>query len=157
MIRKMSRQRNPRIAVEGEYMRGTGRLIRVEDVTPKDVVLDYIFQDSEATVQARINGHNIKEYGTFNNLYGEGTCVDAAIEQAKSVLKVIGESNLEFVVVKRTFHQRYRPSKRMNESIFDRGMVHMEVLPHGWGRDLPDDIEEVVWSSNESEGKNADA
>ncbi len=139
----------PRIPQIGEYSRHCGTLVEVQDVTPKEIVLDYIFEDTEARLQARINGHVVKDYGTFNNFYGKDTCIELAIREAKKIQEKIGESNLEFVVIKRTFRTRKRPSQRQLENFYDSQFRQMDQLDHGCCWDLPDDREEVVWSSND--------
>jgi hypothetical protein len=136
-----------RLPEEGEYVRIYGTLIRSEDVTPKEVVIDYIFEETTARIEGRINGKLVKEYGTFNNFYGKDTCVEAAIKEAKTHQAWLGESNLEFVVVKITSQRRMRPSRLQREEFYAKGIRKMETLPHGCRWNLPDDVEEDVWSS----------
>lgn len=76
----------PRIPAVGEFLRSHGRLVEVQDVTPKPPAptLDYIFEETTARVEGRINGKVIQTYGTFNDYYGEGTCIESAIAVAKA-------------------------------------------------------------------------
>jgi hypothetical protein len=109
--------------------------------------LDYIFEETSARLEGRINGKVVKEYRTFNNHYGKDTCVKCAIEEAKIQQSWLGESNLEFVVVKITSRTRMRPDRNDRENFYAKGVRAMKSLDYGSRRDLPDDIEEVVWSS----------
>ena len=136
-----------RIPNVGEYVRQYGTLVGVEDVTPKEIILDYIFEETSARVEGRINGKVVKEYGTFNNFYGKDTCIENAISEAKVQQNWIGESNMEFVVVKITSRVRKRPSRVHKENWHDRQYRAMDTLDFGCRRKMPDDIEEVVWSS----------
>lgn len=137
----------PRLPVEGEYVRTCGKLVAIEDVTPKEIVLDYIFEEESARLEGRINGKTVKVYSTFNDYYGEGTCVDSAIKEAKQQEAWLGESNLEFVVVKIISQVRKRPSRGVRENFYDREYRAMETLNNGCRWNLPDDVETVVWSS----------
>lgn len=139
----------PRIPEAGEYVWMYGTLVEVQDVTPKEVVLDYIFENTEARVEARINGVFVREYSTYNNHYGKGTCVDGAIKSAKRQREFLGESNLEFVVIKKTSRVRMRPLNGECGSLHDPKFIQMDSLRHGSCCNLPDDVEEVVWSSLE--------
>jgi hypothetical protein len=131
----------------GEYVRNYGTLVEVEDVTPKDVVLDYIFEDTSARLEARINGKVVKTYGEFNNFYGKDTCVENAIKEARIQQRWLGESNLEFVVVKITSRKRMRPDHGVRENFYDDKFRAMKPLECGAYWDLPPETEEVVWSS----------
>jgi hypothetical protein len=131
----------------GDYVRYYGTLVEVQDVTPKEIVLDYIFEDTSARLEGRINGKLVTEYGTFNNHYGQDACVKCAIEEAKVQQSWLGESNLEFVVVKVTTRTRMRPDRNDRENFYAKGFRAMKALDYGCRRDLPDEIEEDVWSS----------
>jgi hypothetical protein len=137
----------PRLPAEGDYVRTYGKLLKIEDVTPKEIVLDYIFEEEEARLEGRINGKTVKVYTTFNNFYGPDTCVESAIKEAKQQEAWLGESNLEFVVVKVVRQVRKRPSLGERENFYDREFRAMETLNHGCRWDLPDEVETVVWSS----------
>lgn len=131
----------------GEYVRNYGTLVEVQDVTPKEVILDYIFEDTSARLEGRINGKVVKEYGTFNNFYGKDNCVNQAIAEAKKEQEWLGESNMEFVVVKITSRERMRPDRSERENCYDNKFRAMAALEFGRCRDLPSDVEEDVWSS----------
>ncbi len=137
----------PRVPTEGDYVRMCGTLVAIEDVTPKEIVLDFIFEETEARLEGRINGHVVKEYSTFNNFYGRDTCVESAIKEAKVQEAWIGESNLEFVVVKVTRQVRMRPARDGKENFYAREFREMRTIEHGCRWNLPDEVEEDVWSS----------
>lgn len=140
---KMDDNSMPRIPKIGEYVRGFGRLLEKEDVTPPTVqVYDYIFEGTSARLEGRINGHVVKTYSTF---YGENTCVKHAISEAMDALKRLGESDFELVVVKITKRSRMRPTQDVH--FYDRKFRQFMHLECGRKRDLPDEVEEDVWSS----------
>jgi hypothetical protein len=138
----------PRLPKVGEFVRACGRLVEIQDVTPKPPAptLDYIFEYTNARVEGRINGKVIKTFSTFNDLYGEGTCVKYAIEEAQSQAKWYGPSDMVFVVVKITSRVRKRPIDR--ENLYDARFRGFESLSFGCGHNLPKDVEEDVWFSN---------
>lgn len=137
---------DPRIPEVGEYVRQYGVLVEIEKITPPvEPVADYIFEDTEARLEARINGKLIRRYSIFNNFYGIGKCVSAAIDEARKHQQWIGESNLEFVVVKMTSRIRMRPTG--HEHFYAKEYREFSALKHGCHADLPEDIEEEVWSS----------
>lgn len=144
----MSKETKPvKIPDVGEYVRNYGTLVEIQDVTPKEIVLDYVFEDTSARVEGRINGKVAKEYTTFNNFYGQDSCVQHAIREAKEQRRCLGDSCMEFVVVKVTSRQRMRPERNERENFYDTKYRAMTALECGRCRDLPDDVEEVVWSS----------
>lgn len=139
----------PRLPTEGEYVRTYGKLVAIEDVTPKEVILDYIFEESEARVDAFINGKLVRSYGVFNNFYGENTCVEHAVTHAKELLERYGESNLEFIVIKFTRQVRMRPESSERANFYEKEFRAMRTLECGSRWNLPDEKEEVVWRSSE--------
>ena len=149
----MSDVRLPEI---GEYVRMYGTLVEVQDVTPKEIVLDYVFEDTQAKLVGRINGKNVKEYGTFNDFYGKDTCVAAAIDEAKEQQRFLGESNLEFVVIKVTSRVRMRPTRNERENFYASEFRAMESLPNGSCWNLPEDTVEEVWSRMNSTKESTD-
>lgn len=137
----------PKLPYVGAYIRNYGTLVKIEDVTPKEVVLDYIFEDTKARLEARINGHVVKVYGTLNNFYGKDSCVANAINDATRIQEKIGESNLEFVVIKVTSQIRMRPSRHNLSSAYDPKVRDMDTIDYGCKRDVAADVEREVWSS----------
>lgn len=142
--------KEPRLPEVGEYVRPYGRLVEIEDSEPvPPPPKDYIFEETSARVEGRINGKVIKTYGTFNDFYGEGTCVECAIKEAKVKAEWLGPSDMVFVVVKITSRVRMRPTRHAN--ICTREFTEFASLEFGCKRDLPDDVEEDVWFSNKQE------
>lgn len=137
----------PRIPSKGDYVRTYGTLVGIEDVTQKEIVLDYIFEETEARLEGRINGRVVKTYSTFSNFYGQDTCVPEAIKEAKTQEAWLGESDMEFVVVKVTRQTRMRPSREAKENFYAREFREMRPREHGCRWNLPDEVEEDVWSS----------
>lgn len=136
----------PRIPEVGEYVRTYGTLVEVQDVTPPVVqVLDYIFEDTSATWELRINGKLVQDFSTINNFYGQDTCVPEAIKEAKILVKKLGETDAEVVVVKITERVRMRPSR--DEHFYDPAFREFKSLDHGCRWNLPDEKREDVWSS----------
>lgn len=142
----MGPETKPRDPVVGEYVRMVGTLVAVEDVTPPPPPkeADYIFEDTEARVDVLANGHKIDEGPTLNNFYGQGTCVDTAIKEAKRLSKKHGPG-VEVRVVKVTARVRMR--KARGENFYAPQFARFESKPHGAKWDLPEPTEEVVWTS----------
>jgi hypothetical protein len=144
----ISMTRNPRLPEVGEYVRTHGRLVQIEDVTPPvEPQIDYIFEHMEARVEARVNGVRLKEFGTFNDFYGEGTSINHAIEEAKEQMASLGKCDVEFVVVKIIAWTRLRPEPGGN--FYESEFRKFRPLSSGWRANLPEPIEEVVWSSKQ--------
>ena len=135
-----------RLPEVGEYVRMFGTLVEVQDVTPppppKEV--DYIFEDTIARVEVLANGRTLKNGSTFNNFGGKDTCVDTAIREAKKCLDYYGDG-IEVRVVKVTRRCRMRPDD--HEHLSDPQFVGFAGLGFESHRDLPESIEEVVWTS----------
>lgn len=138
----------------GETIRTVGKLVEIEDVTPSERVLDYIFETTEARVEARVRGEVIRVFSTFNDFYGEGTSITGAIQEAKKLAERYDAEGLEMVVVKITSRIRMRPDHQAKEHYYAKGLRAMKPLASGARYRLPDDTEEVVWSSNEDEETN---
>lgn len=148
----MTEDRKPRLPVAGEFVRSVGKLVSIEDVTPKEIVLDYIFQGFEARIEARLNGKRIKEFSVHNDFYGLGTCVTHAITEAKEQANFYGPSDLEFVVVKITSHCRKRPSRNERSNFYDEQFRAFQTEATGCKWNLPDDTEEDVFRVTNSDG-----
>ena len=130
----------------GEFLRCAGELVRIEEVTPPvRPVLDFIFRTECADVIGRVGGKKIKEFVTFNDLYGQGTGVQSAINEAGKLAKSWG-AGLEIVVVKRVHYFRARPSVDGESSFYDKGYRNFEPIPNGCQKDVPDETEEIVFS-----------
>jgi hypothetical protein len=145
----------PRLPVVGEYVRMRGKLVEVQDIVPPVVLVrDYIFEDTSARIEGRINGRIIKYFGTYNNFYGDGTCVSTAIKAAKQYEKELGKSSMVFVVVKVT--ERVRTQPQNSSSLYDKKFLNFQPNTFGAKSDLPDPVEEIVWASDGSVGEESD-
>lgn len=140
----------PRIPEVGEYVRFAGTLVEVQDVTPPAParVLDYVFEDTEARVEMWTNGRKIGGFGVFNNFCGKGRCVDTAIAEAKDMAAKYGDG-VEMRVVKVTERMRRRPEPG-RENLYAPEFVRLKPLDCGCRHDLPEPVEEVVWTSKPS-------
>ena len=136
----------PRIPEVGEYVRSFGTLIDVQDVTPPQAkVTDYIFEDTTATWELRINGRKIQDYSTTCNGGEKDSCVAHAINCAKSLAKSLGKTDAEIVVVKITTRVRMRPNGR--EHFYAKEFQEFQPLHYGRHEGLPEEKREDVWSS----------
>ena len=143
----MDEKKKPRLPEVGEYVRGTGRLVSVEDVTPSPPakVEDWIFESVEAQVVVQsLTEKVIDEKGTYNEFYGEGTAVTTAIEEARKLAEHFGDG-VVLVVVKRTSRHRARPTRE--ENFYAREFMDFKHLDHGCCRGIPEPTEEIVWRS----------
>ena len=132
----------------GEFLRGVGVLVKIEDGKPVPPPKDYIFEDITARCEMRLNGEVIKEIETLNDHYGLETSVKTAIEEMKDYAKrrgITDKSDVEIVVVRVAEQTRMRPKNR--ESYYATGYMDFESLRYGSHRNLPEDVETVVWSS----------
>lgn len=92
----------PRMPEVGEYVRGLGRLVSLEDVTPEiKPMTGYIFEDLSATVEMWMNGKKLKECVTFNDIYGFESCIKAALEEVSDLKEQYGDG-MEFKIIKHT-------------------------------------------------------
>ena len=132
----------------GKFQRNHGTLIKIEDVTlqPRKE-LDYIFESVAARVEIRLNGKLVKTCGTYGDIDGFCSSIPNAIEEAKRLKITYGETDAEFVVVKIVTQRRCRPSN--HENFYEKGYRDFAAKEYGSGVDLPEDKEEVVWSSKE--------
>lgn len=139
----------PRMPKIGDYIRLRGELVEIQDVTPPPPpvpLLDYIFEDTSATVRAMANGMIVAQHSTFNNWSGRDTCVEAATQYARSLRRrTYKGTNIEVVVVKITTRYRLRPQR--GDYLYDKEFVRFEYLDSGSSWGMPEDVEEVVWSS----------
>ena len=62
-------------------------LEEIEEKTEPKVEKFFLFEENEATIEYICNDQLLKEGNTFNDIYGEMTCKENAIEQAKEIVK----------------------------------------------------------------------
>lgn len=141
----------PRLPIEGEFVRHVGRLIKIQEIPPEPQpppVKDYIFEEIEARCEIRLNGETIKDIQTLNDFYGLGTGIKSAIEEMKEYAeeRSIGpESDIEVVVVR--VERQFRAKPTSKENFYDKNFFDFKSLEYGSSFDLPDDVETVAWSS----------
>ena len=146
----VTQQRLPEI---GEYVRGQGTLVAVQDIVPPPppVDKDYIFGEITAGVELRLGIEVLNKVCTFWDAYGKETSVEAAIGEAKkyaSERKIGPGSELEVVVIKTVEQTRKRPNRR-EENFYDKTFFSFEPLEVMSKVGLPDPVKTVVWSSKE--------
>lgn len=142
----MTEKPEARVPEIGDYVRTKGRLVKIEDVTPPPPaqVLDYIFEAVTAKVRAFANNNEIAGFSEFNDFYGENSCVDHAIAEARKVAETYGPA-IDVRVYKIVSQTRMRPQN--DRSLYDRQFADFQFLSSGWARNLPEPVETVVWSS----------
>lgn len=142
-----------RVPKVGEFVRSQGKLVEVRDVTPPVEKVEYwIFEVNEARVELRCHGKLINRYSTFNDFYGEGTCLDFAKKEAAKLLESLGitdpaASDLELVVIKSTFQVRRERTNGI--TFYDAAFVGFNDVRGGIDIELPQPMESVVWSSKQ--------
>jgi hypothetical protein len=144
--------KEPRIPKVGEFVRSIGTLVKIDKVQPPPPKLidEYIFEQIEARIEVRFNGEKLKDLSTFSDFYGVGTSVDSAIKDAKEYSERRGitkDSDLEVVVIKVV--SQYRAKVSNVENYYDKEYHYFDAFSYGCKRDLPEDIETVVWSSKQ--------
>jgi len=144
-----SKQRLPEI---GEYVRGQGTLVAVQDIVlpPPPVDIDYIFEEITAQVTLCLGYEVLNEICTLWDAYGKETSVKAAMAEAQryaSERKIGPGSELEVVVIKRVEQIRKRPDRE--ENFYDKTFSSFKSLEIGSKVNLPDRVETVAWSSKE--------
>lgn len=115
-------QTGPRLPIVGEHVRGLGTLMEIRDVTPPPPpkAEQYVFQDTHAYAEGRLNGKVLATGPTFNSINGPGTDVEAAKEAARRQAAVIGPSDeIAFVVVQETF-QSPVAAARLGAHFYDK-------------------------------------
>lgn len=138
----------PIIPPMNEWVRGCGKLVAIENVTPPVIeIIDYIFEAVTARVEVRVNGRVIQKFSTFNDFGGEETSIQLAIDEAKLQAERHGKSDLMFFVVKITSQIRMRPTPDENtHNPYSPRYCHMAPLERWWQWGLPDRVEEDVFS-----------
>lgn len=136
----------------GEYLRGTGKLIAVEEVPPKpeEVVKDFIFEEITAHCELRIGAEVIKEIVNYWDFYGRETSVESAIKTAQEYAANRGigpNSPMEVVVIKVTVQRRKR-LKPHAENKYANEYFDFASLEWGDQHGLPPAVKEVVWYSS---------
>ena len=134
----------------GEYVRGQGTLVAIQDIVPPPppVDKDYIFEEITARVELRLGVEVLNEICTLWDAYGLETSVKVATGEAQryaSERKIGSGSDLEVVVIRIIEQVRKRPHRE--ENFYDRTFSSFKSLEVGSKANLPDPVENVVWSS----------
>lgn len=146
---------SPRLPEIGEFVRSSGKLVAIEEIPPPPQpppVLDYIFEQVSGRAELRLHGERLQKGETFSDFYGLESSVESAKEQAQAYAKRHGispGSDLEVVAVRVVSYYRARPTPR--ENFYAREFVNFEYLSSGAERDVPPEVETVVWSSRNPE------
>ncbi len=103
----------------------------------------YLFEENEAQIEYSCNGIELKDGSSFHDMFGELTCVDNAIKDAKELVKhfkLRKESDL-VISVKLTKH-KVKKKKTGKKCFYDKKQDEYESVGY------PERIsEETVWSS----------
>ena len=144
----------PRLPEIGEYVRGEGTLVAIENILPVSppVQKDYIFSEITARVELRLADEVLNKVCTLWDAYGKDTSVKAAIEEAQryaSERKIGPCSDLEVVVIKTVEQVRKRPQKN-EENFYNPDFFSFKPPEYGSKANLPDPVRTIVWSSREA-------
>jgi hypothetical protein len=139
----------------GEYVRHSGKLVAIEDVTPPQPPkeIDYIFEEITAKIEVLYNNDVLKSYGEFNDFYGLENSVSSAIEGAKQYAgekQITKDSELEVRVTKIITQYRKRPMNKAN--FYSEEYIDFQIKRYGSQYNLPEPIETIVWSSKDKTG-----
>jgi len=149
----------PRIPNIGERVRLVGTLIRVETPKPIQPPDEYVFENIDARVEMRLGEAVVKDFGTFNDWYGDA--VRSGILEAKQICehhRIGPTSDNEIVVVKVTTQRRQLLSLDRDAYTYDKEFRRFSNMAQGGYYDLAPTVEEDVWSSKrwvDSEGAKA--
>ena len=144
----------PRIPDVKDFVRGIGKLVRVETVPPPPQPppeIHYIFEEINARTELRLGDEVVKEVQTLNDFYGEGTSVESSIEEAKKMAakrKLGPKSELEIVVIEIRSLSRHLRDDSKKDNFYDRDFVAFKDLERYASRNnLPEPKEKIVWTS----------
>lgn len=146
----MSEKEIPRMPEVGEYVRGIGRLVSVDDITPEvKQMTGYMFEELSATVEMWMNGNKLKECVTFNDIYGFETCLKAALEEVEDLKKQFGDG-MEFKIIKHTDYGCMMPWHE-GSNFYDSGFRQFKNVEdfrtHYNHLKTPQSKQEEYWSS----------
>lgn len=143
-------KQEPREPNPGEFVRGVGHLLRVEDVTPPPPpkAEDFIFEQVTARIEIRTpKGKVIKSGPVLTEFYGQGTATESAIEEAKRYIDEYAPNVIAVVEVREQY--RFRPTTDRN--FYDRQFCGFSMTETGSRHGLPDPAEKEVWRSDQVE------
>ena len=141
-----------KLPVTGEYLRGTGTLIKIEEIPVEPVPppnVDYIFEEITAHCQIRLGKDVLNKFNNVWDHYGKETSVEDAVSAAKKYAKKhnLGKnSDVEVVAIKVVEQVRKRPT-RQADNYYDKSYFQFEELPCGSKRSVSERVETIAWSS----------
>jgi len=138
----------PRIPNIGERVRLVGTLIRVETPKPIQPPDEYVFENIDARVEMRLGEAVVKDFGTFNDWYGDA--VRSGILEAKQICehhRIGPTSDNEIVVVKVTSQCRQILSRGTEPYLYEKEFRQFCNMSSGGGYGVAPTIEKDVWSS----------
>lgn len=147
----------PRLPVPGEFVRGIGTLVTVEPVKPEPPPpsKDYIFREITARGEIRRNGKTLQSFSTNTDFYGLGRSVIGCVEDMRKVCQdeeISSGSECEVVAVRMIEYFRAQPiGDPHRENFYASDFKPFERLPSGSGWNVPESVEEVVWTSRDPE------
>ena len=119
-----------------------GKLLKNVEEISKPKVLNYeLFEENEATIEYVCNGRVLVEGCTFNDIRGEMTCKDTAIEESKNIVKSLKLKKDSDLVI-RTKVKTYQIKKK-DVGSYCNGEKKYENI--GYQETTK---EEIVWSSD---------
>jgi len=144
--------RKRRLPEIGEYVRGQGTLVTVQNIYPPPPPenKDYIFEEITVSVELRLGSEVLNKICTLWDAYGKETSVTIAIREAQryaSEREIGPEGQLEVLAIKRVEQVRKRPHHEDN--FYDKTFSSFKSLEVGSKDNLPDPVESIVWSSRE--------
>lgn len=153
----MKEEKESRMPEIGEYVRGQGTLVEIQDIIPPPPPInkDYIFEEITASVELRLGDEVLNKIYNLWDAYGKGNSVKNAIEKGQeyaSKKKIDTKSDLEVVVIKIVEQIRKRPNK-FQKNFYDETFYLFDSLETGSKWNLPDPVRTVVWSSRWKDGK----
>lgn len=110
----------PRLPVEGEYVRHHGVLIEIKKTQPPlpEPIIEYVFEERSARKELRFkDGTVLNQIETLNDFYGLGTGEESAIKELAEYCgkKGIGkDSDIEAFVVREIDHVAKKPGTEPN-------------------------------------------
>ena len=142
-----------RLPEMGEYVRGQGTLVAVENIAPPPPPAGkhYIFEEITARVELRLGSEVLSQICSLWDFFGKETSVATAIREAKeyaSERNIGPKSELEVVVIRAVEQVRKLPAKNRGNP-YNPDFCLFEPLEIGSKVNLPDPVETVSWSSRE--------
>ena len=139
---------NPRLPKVGEFVRGVGTLVSVEEPQPTPPPPKrYIFETLSGRVEIRLGAEVLQTRSEWNDFYGKDSGLKSALEEAKKYAQENGisaDSDIE-VVVLLVVERRWFVVVPRRENFYNKEFCAFDSPGHSG---MPDDPEpKDVWSS----------